>query len=169
MMSRRNHWTTFMDRPTTYVLIGAFLVVLGVASQNVSAQERSGELFLTLKGTLLLIQLQVPESAAPLIDNQGESQSAKATRLAEILKYTQRLFQPPPEAGCIRRQTEAAVTEPSAVVAKWVFECAHPEQVGLVETPLFDLLNLDSIHAVTLPGGQQLITPEHPSLRLKEN
>ena len=168
-MSRRNHWTTFMDRPTTYVLIGAFLVVLGVASQNVSAQERSGELFLTLKGTLLLIQLQVPESAAPLIDNQGESQSAKATRLAEILKYTQRLFQPPPEAGCIRRQTEAAVTEPSAVVAKWVFECAHPEQVGLVETPLFDLLNLDSIHAVTLPGGQQLITPEHPSLRLKEN
>ena len=158
-----------MDRPTTYVLIGAFLVVLGVASQNVSAQERSGEIFLTLKGTLLLIQLQVPESAAPLIDNQGESQSAKATRLAEILKYTQRLFQPPPEAGCIRRQTEAAVTEPSAVVAKWVFECAHPEQVGLVETPLFDLLNLDSIHAVTLPGGQQLITPEHPSLRLKEN
>ena len=158
-----------MDRPTTYVLIGAFLVVLGVASQNVSAQERSGELFLTLKGTLLLIQLQVPESAAPLIDNQGESQSAKATRLAEILKYTQRLFQPPPEAGCIRRQTEAAVTEPSAVVAKWVFECAHPEQVGLVETPLFDILNLDSIHAVTLPGGQQLITPEHPSLRLKEN
>ena len=116
-MSRRNHWTTFMDRPTTYVLIGAFLVVLGVASQNVSAQERSGEIFLTLKGTLLLIQLQVPESAAPLIDNQGESQSAKATRLAEILKYTQRLFQPPPEAGCIRRQTEAAVTEPSAVVA----------------------------------------------------
>lgn len=54
-----------MNRPTTYVLIGAFLVALGIASQNATAQERSGELFLTLKGTLLLIQLQVPESAAP--------------------------------------------------------------------------------------------------------
>ena len=168
-MSRGNHWTTLMNRPTTYVLIGAFLVALGIASQNATAQERSGELFLTLKGTLLLIQLQVPESAAPLIDNQGESQSAKATRLAEILKYNQSLFQPPPAAGCIRRQAEAAVAEPSAVVAKWVFECAHPAQVSLVETPLFDLLNLDSIHAVTLPGGQQLMTPEKPSLRLRED
>lgn len=158
-----------MNRPTTYVLIGAFLVALGIASQNATAQERSGELFLTLKGTLLLIQLQVPESAAPLIDNQDESQSAKAIRLAGILKVTQRLFQPPSEAGCIRRQAEAAVAEPSVVVAKWVFECDRPEQVSLVETPLFDALNLDLIHAVTLPGGQQLMTPEKPYLRLRED
>ena len=130
-----------MKRPLHFLLITAFLMALGMPSQNVTARDKSGELFLTLKRNLLLIQLQVPESAAPLIDNQGESQSAKATRLAEILKYTQRLFQPPPEAGCIRRQAEAAVAEPSAVVAKWVFECAHPAQVSLVETPLFDLLN----------------------------
>ena len=158
-----------MKRPLHFLLITAFLMALGMPSQNVTARDKSGELFLTLKRNLLLIQLQVPESAAPLIDNQGESQSAKATRLAEILRYTQRLFQPPPEAGCIRRQAEAAVAEPSAVVAKWVFECAHPAQVSLVETPLFDLLNLDSIHAVTLPGGQQLMTPEKPSLRLRED
>jgi len=41
--------------------------------------------------------------------------------------------------------------------------------VNLVETSLFDLLQLDSIHAVTLPGGQQLMTSEKPSLRLRED
>jgi hypothetical protein len=158
-----------MNRSATYALIAALSVALCIPSQNATAQERSGELFLTLKGNLLLIQLQVPESAAPVIDNQSESQSAKAIRLAGILEYTQRLFQPPPEADCIRRRAKAAVAEPSTVVASWVFECAHPEQVNLVETSLFDLLQLDSIHAVTLPGGQQLMTSEKPSLRLRED
>ena len=147
----------------------AFLVALGMPSHNAMAQQRSGELFLTLKGTLLLIKLQVPDSAAPLIDNQGESQSAKATRLAGILRYTQRLFLPPPGAGCMRRQTNAALAESSTVVASWVFECAHPKRVKVVDSSLFDLLQLDSIHAVTLPGGQQLMTPEQSSLRLGED
>tara|TARA_Y100001960_G_C14734353_1_gene859433 strand:- start:118 stop:594 length:477 start_codon:yes stop_codon:yes gene_type:complete len=158
-----------MNRTVPYVLIATFLVVLGMPSQNATAQERSGDLFLTLKKTLLLIKLKVPDSAAPLIDNQGETPNAKAIRLAGILRYTQRLFQPPPEAGCIRRQAKAALAESSTVVASWVFECAHPEQVDLLETSLFDLLQLDSIHAVTLPGGQQLMTRERPSLRLKED
>ena len=158
-----------MNRIATHLLCMAFLVALGIPSHNTMAQERSGELFLTLRGNLLLIQLKVPKSAAPVIDNQGESQSAKATRLAGILRYTQRLFLPPPEAGCMRRQIKAALAEPSTVVANWVFECARPEQVRSVETSLFDLLQLDSIHVVTLPGGQQLMTPEQPSLRLGED
>jgi hypothetical protein len=158
-----------MNRLPHYLLVMAFLVALGMSSQNVTARDKSGELFLTLKRNLLLIQLQVPGSAAPLIDNQGESPNAKATRLAGILRYTQGLFQPPPEASCMRRQAEAAVTEPSTVVANWVFECLHPEQMILVQTRLFELLQLDSIHAVVLPGSQQLVTPEQPFLTLGED
>jgi len=69
----------------------------------------------------------------------------------------------------MRRKAEAAVTEPSTVVANWVFECLHPEQMILVQTRLFELLQLDSIHAVVLPGSQQLVTPEQPFLTLGED
>jgi hypothetical protein len=151
-----------------YLLIMVFLVALGAPLPGSAEKNQPAELFLTLKRNLVIVRLQVPGSAAPPPETKGESAGAEAARLARLLRYTQGVFQFPVRASCIRRQVNATSIGEVTAVANWVFACDHPEEVTLVRTRLFDLLQLDSIHALVLPGGQHLITPEQPFLPIAE-
>ncbi len=123
-------------------------------------------------GHSLLLALEIPASIAAAAAVSDDTLAVRLRALAGMLKDVARVVILPEAAGCRRMGGEAiAHTKPDAALgprisAGWEFECATPEELGVLEIKLFSLLPVESIRVIVFPDGQFIITPDHPYLPL---
>ena len=100
--------------------------------------------------------------------------SAANTRLqtlAVALQDVSRAFVLPETAGC--EVSEADVIRNfgnsdsgPGISAGWEFICANPDEIQAIGVTLFSLLSVESVDALTFPGGQRVIFANNPVLPL---
>ena len=125
-------------------------------------------LYVTLKGNFLGLTLEVPASAAILLDSKTPTIANKIEHLTGLLKYAYGIFSFPAKAACYRKHLDVTSSDAPGVVANWQFDCKHPEHLDRIGTQIFSLMNLHSIEAVINPDGQGRLWPDAPSLRLDQ-
>ncbi len=127
-------------------------------------------LHVTLKRNVLGLTLEVPASAALLLDSKTPSVANQIEQLQGTLKYAYGIFSLPTKAGCSRKHLDVRpAQEPGIVVASWQFACKRPQYLDSIGTGLFSLMNLHSIQVVMLPHGQASLRPDDPMFRLQSN
>ena len=119
-------------------------------------------------GANLLLTAEIPAAAV------AETASAANTRLqtlAVALQEVSRAFVLPETAGC--EVSEADVIRNfgnsdsgPGVSAGWEFICANPDEIQAIGVTLFSLLSVESVDALTFPGGQRVIFANNPVLPL---
>jgi hypothetical protein len=127
-------------------------------------------LHVNLRVDSLYLTLEVPASAAILLDSKTATVANKIEQLTGALKYTRHIFSFPAKAACSRRHIEVVPSkgEPG-VIANWEFQCKRPDLLDSIGTRIFSLMNLHSIVAVILPHGQASLLPSQPLLRLDQD
>ena len=119
-------------------------------------------------GANLLLTAEIPAAAV------AATASAANTRLQTLsvaLRDVSRAFVLPDTAGC--EVSEADVIRHfgnadtgAGISAGWEFTCANPNEVQAVGITLFSLLDIESVDALTFPGGQRVIFANNPVLAL---
>ncbi len=123
-------------------------------------------LHVTLKRDILGLTLEVPASAALLLDSKTPSVANQIEQLIGTLKYAYGIFDLPAKAACKRKHLDVRpAEEPGVVVGRWEFYCKNPRHLDSIGTGLFSLTNLQSIQL--FPQGGMLLRPDDPVLRLQ--
>ena len=119
-------------------------------------------------GPNLLLTADIPAAAL------AETASAANTRLQALsvaLRDVSRAFVLPEAAGCevneadVIRNFGNSDSEPG-ISAGWEFICANPDEIQAIGVTLFSLLSVESVDALTFPGGQRVIFANNPVLPL---
>jgi len=119
-------------------------------------------------GANLLLTAEIPAAAV------ADTTSAANTRLQNVavaLRDVTRAFVLPEAAGCevseadVIRHFGNSASGPG-ISAGWEFICASPDEIQAVGVTLFSLLGVESVDALTFPGGQQVIFADNPVLAL---
>ena len=151
-------------------LIISVTVCLFCASVSWSQSGTPGRVTVTAAriGANLLLTAEIPAVAV------AETASAANTRLQTLsvaLRDVSRVFVLPEAAGC--EVSEADVIRHfgnadtgAGISAGWEFTCANPNEVQGVGITLFSLLDIESVDALTFPGGQRVIFANNPVLAL---
>ena len=104
----------------------------------------------------------------------AETASAANTRLQALsvaLRDVSRAFVLPEAAGCevneadVIRNFGNSDSRPG-ISAGWEFICANPDEIQAIGVTLFSLLSVESVDALTFPGGQRVIFANNPVLPL---
>ena len=119
-------------------------------------------------GANLLLTAEIP--AAAVADTTSTANTRLQT-LAVSLRDVTRAFVLPEAASC--EVSEADVIRHfgnadtgAGISAGWEFTCANPNEVQGVGITLFSLLDIESVDALTFPGGQRVIFANNPVLAL---
>jgi len=119
-------------------------------------------------GPNLLLTAEIPAVAV------ADTTSAANTRLqtlAVALRDVTRAFVLPEAAGCevseadVIRNFGDSGSRPG-ISAGWEFICASPDEIQAIGVTLFSLLGVESVDALTFPGGQRVIFANNPVLPL---
>ena len=151
-------------------LIISVTVCLFCASVSWSQSGTPGRVTVTAAriGANLLLTAEIPAAAV------AETASAANTRLQTLsvtLRDVSRAFVLPEAAGC--EVSEADVIRHfgnadtgAGISAGWELICANPDEIQAIGVTLFSLLGVESVDALTFPGGQRVIFADNPVLAL---
>ena len=116
------------------------------------------------------LQLTAGIPAAAVADTASAANTRLQT-LAVALQDVSRAFVLPETAGC--EVSEADVIRNfgnsdsgPGISAGWEFICANPDEIQAIGVTLFSLLSVESVDALTFPGGQRVIFANNPVLPL---
>ena len=153
-----------------FLVLSVFLALsqLAYGDSDPPPAADAAALYVTPKGNFLGLTLEVPVSAAILLDSKTPTVANKIEQLTGVLKYTYGIFSFPAKAACYRKHLDVTSSDAPGVVANWQFDCKHPEHLDRIGTQIFSLMNLHSIEAVINPDGQGRLWPDAPSLRLDQ-
>jgi len=119
-------------------------------------------------GANLLLTAEIPAAA---VADTASAANTRLQTLAVALQDVSRAFVLPETAGC--EVSEADVIRNfgnsdsgPGVSAGWEFICANPDEIQAVGITLFSLLSVESVDALTFPGGQRVIFANNPVLPL---
>ena len=119
-------------------------------------------------GANLLLTAEIPAAA---VADTANAANTRLQTLAVALRDVSRAFVLPETAGC--EVSEADVIRNfgnsdsgPGVSAGWEFICANPDEIQAVGITLFSLLSVESVDALTFPGGQRVIFANNPVLPL---
>ena len=151
-------------------LIISVTVCLFCASVGWAQSGASGRVTVTAAriGANLLLTAEIPAAAV------AATASAANTRLQTLsvaLRDVSRAFVLPDIAGCEVREADVIrhfgnADTGAGISAGWEFTCANPNEVQAVGITLFSLLDIESVDALTFPGGQRVIFANNPVLAL---
>jgi len=119
-------------------------------------------------GANLLLTAEIPAAA---VADTASAANTRLQTLAVALQDVSRAFVLPETAGC--EVSEADVIRNfgnsdsgPGISAGWEFICANPDEIQAVGITLFSLLSVESVDALTFPGGQRVIFANNPVLPL---
>ena len=151
-------------------LIISVTVCLFCASVSWSQSGTPGRVTVTAAriGANLLLTADIPAAAV------AETASAANTQLQTLsvaLRDVSRAFVLPDTAGCEVNEADVIrhfgnTDAGPGISAGWELVCANPNEVQAIGITLFSLLDIESVDALTFPGGQRVIFANNPVLAL---